>query len=184
MSQPTIETSRLLLRPFVPGDAADVQRLAGDHEIAATTLNIPHPYADGMAEEWIASNETAWNEDERVTFAVTQKAEAILVGACGIRIQREADCGELGYWIGKEFWGRSYATEAAEAVMHFGFTELSLNRLQAQHFSQNPASGRIMQKLGMSLEGTARQAEKKWGSYVDIVRYALLRDEWQARNEE
>ena len=71
IEQPNLTTRRLLLRPFAPADAPDVQRLAGAREIAATTANIPHPYEAGMAEQWIASHRPALEQDRTVTYAVT-----------------------------------------------------------------------------------------------------------------
>jgi len=69
-TQPQLETERLLLRPFTLADAADVQRLAGDPEIAATTLRIPHPYEDGIAEQWLAEMPARFEKNEEVVFAV------------------------------------------------------------------------------------------------------------------
>lgn len=69
---PTLETRRLVLRPFLLSDAATVQRLAGDRAVADTTLSIPHPYVDGMAEQWIATHEGAWTRHEMATLAITE----------------------------------------------------------------------------------------------------------------
>ena len=73
--QPTIETGRLLLRPFSLADCADVQRLAGDREIASTTVRIPHPYEDGMAAQWIGANQEKYDTGEQVNFAITLSAD-------------------------------------------------------------------------------------------------------------
>lgn len=178
MSQRIIETERLTLRPFRPGDAQSVQRLAGERDIADTTLNIPHPYKDGMAEEWIVGQESAYEEGKAVTFAVVLREKDLLVGAIGLRIDRRHDKAELGYWVGKPFWNHGYATEAAIALLAFGFDELQLNRIHAAHMGRNPSSGRVMEKAGMLLEGTARQDIMKWGKYEDLVSYGLLREDW------
>ena len=178
MAQPTLQTPRLILRPFELADAAEAQRLAGDKAIADTTLNVPHPYEDGMAEAWIATHAPAWKDGTAATFAVVDGGDGRLIGAIGLRIDSRFDVGELGYWIGKPFWNQGYATEAASAIARFGFDELALNRIQAKHLARNPASGRVMQKLGMRLEGTAREATKKWSRYEDLVTYAILRAEF------
>ncbi len=175
---PTLTTARLVLRPFVVADAAVVQQLAGDFDVADTTLHIPHPYLDGMAQQWIESHAPAWGEGRRATFAVT--LGGTVIGAVALGINRPHLCGELGYWIGKEQWGRGYVTEAAIAVRDFAFTALGLNRVQAHHMTRNPASGRVMQKLGMRFEGVHRQAVRKGDRFEDVAVYAICRDEWRA----
>jgi [ribosomal protein S5]-alanine N-acetyltransferase len=175
---PTLHTQRLILRPFEMADARDVQRLAGDHAIADTTLNIPHPYEDGMAEQWIATHKPQFEAGEQATFAIALQATSELVGAIGLVINRRFDRAELGYWIGRPYWNHDYCTEAGRAVVSYGFTELNLNRIHAYHLSRNPASGRVMEKLGMTREGLLRQHAKKWGKYEDLVEYGLLREDW------
>jgi RimJ/RimL family protein N-acetyltransferase len=178
-TQSSIETTRLVLRPFFPDDAEAVTRLAGDRKIAATTLNIPHPYEDGMAETWIATHGPGFSAGSSATFAIVSCGDDALIGAIGLSIDRPFDCAELGYWVGRPFWNRGYATEAAAALAEFGFAVLKLNRISARHLARNPASGRVMEKLGMRREGTARQAVKKWGQYEDLVLYGLLRQDWR-----
>lgn len=179
MTHPEIETERLLLRPFRLADAPEVQRLAGAREVAAGTLTIPHPYPDGAAEEWISS--TAQNADA-VDFAIERFEDGALIGAIGLRYERAHDRAELGYWIGVPFWGNGYATEAATAVLRAAF-ETELNRVYAVHFATNPASGRVLQKIGMTHEGTLRAHVLKWGEYRDIEAYAILRSAWLVRRD-
>lgn len=179
MRQPELHSARLLLRPFVPDDARGVQRLAGDRAIADTTLNIPHPYEDGLAEEWIALHGALFEEGTSVIFAILLQEAARLIGAISFVLDRRVKSGELGYWIGKPYWGQGYATEAAARVLQYGFDTLQLNRVSARHLVRNPASGRVMQNIGMQYEGTLRQAVVKWDRYEDLNVYGLLRDEWQ-----
>ena len=138
---PTIETERLILRPFELSDAKDVQRLAGDWAIADTTLNVPYPYEDGMAEQWISTHEQKFEAGELANFAIVFRAGGTLIGAIGLRIVQRFDRAELGYWIGKPYWNQGYCTEAGHAVLRYGFTELNLNRIHASHLKRNPASG-------------------------------------------
>jgi RimJ/RimL family protein N-acetyltransferase len=160
-------------------DAPDVQRLCNVREIALNTLLIPHPYPDGAAEEWIGAYPEKFGKGAALTFAITLREDAVLAGAIGMRIQRENDSGEIGYWIGVPFWGRGIATEAVRAMIEYGFDKLALNRIYAEHFTRNPASGRVLQKAGMRHEGTLRQTHKKWGEYVDAEMYAILRSDWR-----
>jgi len=178
MTQPTLETSRLILRPFCKDDAATVQQLAGERLVADTTLNIPHPYEDGMAEQWIDTHKPEFEAETLATFAIVLREGEQLVGAISLRIDRELSKGELGYWIGAPYWNLGYASEAATAILEYGFSDLGLNRISAKHLGRNPSSGRVMEKVGMLLEGTARQDTMKWGKYEDLVSYAILREDW------
>lgn len=177
--QPTLDTVRLLLRPLSPSDAGEVRRLAGDEAIASTTLAIPHPYPEGLAEQWIASLPGKYAEGSQVTFGIERREDGAVVGAIGLLfISREHENAEMGYWIGTPFWGRGYATEAARAVLGYGFGSLGLHRIYAHHFHRNAASGRVMQKLGMTREGRLRHHVKKWGGYEDLEYYGILREEF------
>ncbi|MBD3290921.1 GNAT family N-acetyltransferase [candidate division KSB1 bacterium] len=176
---PVLETERLILRPFELSDAADVQRYAGDYEVAKMTTNIPHPYEDGMAEEWIGTHEKQFVEKSELTLAITHKQEKYLIGAIGlVRIKKEHQHAEMGYWIGKPFWGKGYCTEAARAMLDYSFNSLNLNRVHANHMVHNPASGKVMRKIGMKYEGRLRKHFNKWGEYVDIDIYGILREEF------
>ena len=166
--QPSLSTHRLFLRPFESSDAADVQRLAGDRAIAEMTLEIPHPYEVEMAERWISTLQGRFESGEEVVFAVTIRESARLAGAVGLELTPRFDRAELGYWIAKDNWGRGYATEAAEAVLSYGFTTRGLHRIHATPFKRNPASVRVLQKLGMKHEGQAREHVKKWGVFEDL----------------
>ena len=173
MPIPTFQTAQLFLRPFTLDDAPVVQRLAGAPEVASTTLNIPHPYESGMAEAWIESHEAAWDANERVTLAMTTEGDEV-VGAVTLHLNSKHRRAELGYWVGLPYWGRGYATEASEALLGFGFDVLGLNRIQAHHITRNPASGRVMQKLGMEFEGIIRQHVFARGKFEDVALYAIL----------
>ena len=166
------------LRPFDPADAASVQHLAGDAAVADTTLNLPHPYLDGMAEAWIDSHQPAWDARERVTFAIVTP-EGELRGAIALTLTPRHHRGELGYWIGRPFWNQGLATEAARAVLGLAFGELGLNRVQANHLPRNPASGRVMEKIGMQREGLHRERYLKGDEFQDVIEYAILRRDWQ-----
>ncbi len=177
--QPDLPTSRLVLRPFVSEDASEVQRLAGEREIAANTLRIPHPYSLEMAREWIGSLAGSFDHSEQVVFAVVRATDHQLVGAVGLVIDPDNRAAEMGYWIGKPYWSQGYCTEAARKVLDYGFEQLGLNRIFASTFRRNTASARVLQKLGMVLEGTARQAILKWGRYEDLEIYAMLEDDFR-----
>lgn len=97
-----------------------------------------------------------------------------------MRLNRNHQRAEMGYWIGKPCWNRGYCSEAAEALLKYGFETLGLNRIFAHHMSSNPASGKVMQKIGMKREGFLRQHVRKWDVYEDLELYAILRSEYEA----
>jgi [ribosomal protein S5]-alanine N-acetyltransferase len=177
--QPTLQTDRLVLRPFTLADASAVQRLAGAFEVADTTLLIPHPYEDGVAEQWISSHASQWEKREGVVFAIALRQPDALCGAMGLKLALPHLTGELGYWIGLPFWRRGYCTEAAREILRFGFQALELNRIHAYHFRRNPASRRVLQKIGMLHEGCLRQHVRRWDRFEDVECYGILRQDWE-----
>ena len=178
--QPTLTTARLTLRPFIADDAFDIERLAGVHEIADTTLTIPHPYPHGAAAEWILTHAPAWEKGTAATFAVVENNGARLVGVASLMIKSEHRRAELGYWIALDRWNQGYATESNQRLVDFGFEVLGLHRIEARHFLRNPASGRVMLKLGMKAEGVERDAAVKGDRYESFAVYSILEEEWRA----
>jgi RimJ/RimL family protein N-acetyltransferase len=176
---PTLETERLVLRAFGLNDAAEVQRLAGDMAIADTTLNIPHPYEDGMAEEWISKHQDTFVKEQGVTLAVTRKSDGSLVGAISLMRSAKSHQAELGFWIGKPYWNHGFCTEEGQAILQYAFTERALLRIHACHITRNPASGRVMAKLGMLHEGVRRKHVRKWDKCEDLELYGILEDDWR-----
>jgi RimJ/RimL family protein N-acetyltransferase len=179
-AQPTITTERLILRPFTIEDAPAVQALAGDRAVADTTLNIPHPYPEGEASRWISTHADDYHARRGVVFAITRRATGELVGAIALVIHLAHRRAEMGYWIGQAFWGRGYATEAARAVRDYGFNALPIDRIDAHHFARNPASGRVLEKIGMRREGVLRRHVIRWEHPEDLVCYGMLRHEDEA----
>ncbi len=168
-----------MLRQFELLDAQRVRKLAGDKAVADTTLNIPHPYKDGMAEEWILTHQPKFEAGKFVNFAIILKSIQKLIGSIGLIIDKRFNRGELGYWIGKEYWNQGYCTEAARAVLEYGFRQLDLHKITSSHFVRNPSSGKVMRKIGMKKEGVCKEHVIKWEKYEDLVIYAILRKEWK-----
>ena len=178
IERPLLETERLILRPFELTDAPAVQRLAGERAIADTTLNIPHPYADGLAEEWISGHQKNFDEGKGVNWAITLRSDRKLIGCISLMGMVPGHQTELGYWIGNPYWGNGYCTEAGKSVLSYAFKELGLRRVHACFFERNPASGRVMQKLGMRHEGCRRSHVVKWGEPENLVLYGILKEKW------
>jgi len=160
--QPSLETVRLLLRPLTPADAPAVQRLAGDKEVASTTLNIPHPYPDGAAELWIGTLPQAYDCGEAVVFGITLHDGGELVGTCGLRLELPHARAEIGYWVGREYWGRGVATEAATCLsdwlLDHGRPVVALitveGNVASERVAAGPASSSARRSAGIIGAGT------------------------------
>ena len=180
--RPTLTTKRLILRPFALADAERVRELAGDSRIAATTATVPHPYLEGMAEEWIARHQGWFESGSAVQFAIVLKEAGTLIGCIDlIDISKTHRNAEVGYWVGVNHWNAGYCTEAMNAVLKYAFKSRDLHRIVCRHMSTNPASGRVMRKAGLHHEGTLRQDFFKNGSFVAIEVYGILEDEFRAQ---
>lgn len=152
--------------------------MAGAREIADTTVAIPHPYGLDHALAWIGNQRRESVRGRATNFAIRLLPGSPLIGSASLRdIDREHLQAELGFWIGHEWWGKGYATEAAAAVIRFGFETLGLNRICAHHMARNPAAGRVLLHVGMRREGLLRERVKKWGVYEDVAVYAVLRED-------
>ena len=164
----------IVLRAMETADAARVQLLAGERTVAEMTALIPHPYPDGAAEEWIAMQGRDWTLGKEYTYAV--EADSFLVGAVSLR-PAPAERENLGYWIGRPYWGRGYATAAARAVIALAFSLLDVDKLTASHLARNAASGRVMEKCGMRLLSTGTR-EHRGAPEAFCVR-GISREEWE-----
>jgi RimJ/RimL family protein N-acetyltransferase len=183
MQQPTLTTERLILRPYSLSDAKDLQHLIGDRDVSDTLQLVPYPHLDGMAEEWISDQLKEYPDNppyhRDIHLAITSRKQGFLMGTFSImNISKETDKAEIGFWLGKPYWGQGYCTEAAKAAVKYCFTELGMNRVFATHMTRNPRSSRVMQKIGMQHEGHMRQYGKKWDKYEDGEMWAILKSDF------
>lgn len=169
-------TPRLVLRTYTFHDIPDLIPLIGAKQVAATTLRIPHPYTQKDAEDLVAQAQ----DSDGVRLAVRLRDSATFVGGVGLRLELDHHRAELGYWIGVPYWGNGYASEAAQALVRYAFDELKVNRLYASHVPNNPASGKILLRLGMKREGYLRGHILKWGEYQDLVLYGMVKEDVQS----
>ncbi|MET0407664.1 MAG: GNAT family N-acetyltransferase [Hyphomicrobium sp.] len=142
-----MKTARLTLRTVVHDDAARIAVLAGEWDVASMTGRIPFPYSEEAARHWV----DGLAEQEQV-FGIERNGE--LIGISGFTLDDNGDA-ELGYWIGKPYWGQGYATEAARAVMSYGFAKSGVRRFVCKHLTGNDASAGVLRKLGFRYTGTA-----------------------------
>lgn len=167
-------TPRLLLRPFTEADIPHLVRLAGNYEVARHTQNIPHPYTEADAQHWIAATQQHREQRTAYSFALELRATKEFVGGIGLNLESRHNRAEAGYWLGQPYWGQGLATEALGALVRFGFEELALHKIYATHHAENLASGRVMVKNGMVLEGKLVQHIQRDWQYLDLWQYGLL----------
>ena len=152
-----IETKRLVLRPLVQSDAPRFARFINDPVIAANTARIPHPYPPIAAEGWLLIRAVRKPLERDFVFAAHVPGEGLigLLGAHGMGLPSEKNGAvEIGYWFGRPYWGQGYASEAVRA---FVAEAQSLGPLEAGHFVDNPASGRVLQRAGFSYTGETQE---------------------------
>jgi ribosomal-protein-alanine N-acetyltransferase len=160
----SIRTERLLLRPFRRSDATEFTQLAGDWAVASMTSDIPHPLTEWQARAWLKPGR---NE---VRFAIELNGR--LIGGAGY-YRRRSGTAELGFWLGRDWWGRGYATEATRAVLTHGFGVGRLPGFTSSHFVDNNASAGVLRKLGFEANGRCRIICTARGHEVEAVTYWL-----------
>ncbi len=176
------ETKRLLLRPYEPGDAAEVWRVIRKPEIYVTTAFIPKNYPRPRADWWIRYVNTAIRNRTGYEIGIFDRATGQYIGNIGlVNVRKEMKSASVAYHIDPDWWERGIATEACERMIQFGFETLHLERISGTCMVMNPASRRVMEHLGFVFEGIARRELLKDGKFYDIAHLSLLQDEWQAR---
>src|SRR5271167_2199772 len=169
-----LQTERLTLRAYEVSDIPALVPLIGAREVAATTLRIPHPYTEEHARDFIVSAREDLANGKCLRLGIILRKSETLCGGIGLMIEAEHRRAELGYWIGVPYWGNGYATEAARAVVKYGFGTLGLHRIFASHFANNPASARVLRRIGMRHEGSLRAHVLKLGEFLDLEMYGVL----------
>jgi [ribosomal protein S5]-alanine N-acetyltransferase len=162
-----MKTKRLTLRPLEDRDAPRIAALAGDWAVASMTARIPYPYDESYAHLWISGLEDG-------EFVRGVELDGELIGATGY-FGDDDGAAEIGYWIGKPWWGRGFATEAASMMVRYCFTTAALPRIVCCHFVDNPDSQRVIEKLGFKSTGTGRAYCEARQCEVATIRYELRR---------
>ncbi len=175
-----IETKRLILRDFMPGDWKAAHEWGSDPQVVRFMPWGPNSVAQTKAYIRLVQQLSRQRPRTKFELGVVLKSENRLIGGCGIRIQNPVFMeGDLGYVFHRSYWGKGYATEATEAVIDFGFSQLKMHRIWATCDPPNKASARVLEKAGMKREGLLRKNVFQKGAWRDSYLYALLESDSQ-----
>lgn len=176
---PTLHTPRLRLRMIRMKDAENMYSYSRDPEVARYVLWYAHTsIADtkGYIRYMIAQ----YKQNKPASWAIARREDDRIIGTIGFGwIDDENGSAEVGYSLARREWNRGYMTEALREVLRYGFEELHLHRIEAQHELENSASGIVMEKCGMQKEGLLRERLYNKGQYVDVYLYSILLGEWR-----
>ena len=174
-SLPVLETPRLRLRPLTMRDDRDMYRYCSDPEVSRHVLWETHESLR-HSRQVLRAALRQYRSGAPSSFAIERRSDRRMIGTIGFMwINCDHRSGEVGYSLARDCWNQGYCTEALGAVLRFGFEELKLHRIEAQHEVDNPASGRVMEKCGMRCEGTLRGRVFNKGRFSDVKLYAILR---------
>jgi 8-oxo-dGTP diphosphatase len=174
-----IDSARLVLRAARADDAARIVALLADPEVAKHTSHIPHPYTLADAERFVAGAQ-AMVDTAGFSFALSLRNSGELIGFIGSRTR--PGTAELGYWLGRAYWGQGYMTEAAQRVTRFLFQELGYGTVWASPEPGNPASRRLLEKIGMTYTHTERIPFPARGEERDVVVLSIDRERWEKQH--
>ncbi len=174
-----LTTERLTLRPFRPGDADEMHRLVNDWSVVRGLARLPYPYPRALADEWIASTAADLAAGRAFHLAITgQEGEReVLVGAVGLRIEADGQAGDLGYWVGRPYWGHGVATEAAGRLSRWALANLAVERLTASAGTDNAASAAVLQRIGFRATGTSVEPFLSRGAEQEVQRFEATRED-------
>ena len=174
---PELETERLLLRKMRPDDAEAMFAYASNPEVTRYVLWETHGSIK-ESEDFLRFANEGYERGDFGGWGVVLKTSGAFVGTCGLEAAPEHSRAELGYVLAREHWGRGLMPEVVRRVIRFCFERMDLNRVEARCIAENTASARVMEKAGMSYEGTLRGREYIKGAHRDMKMYSILRREY------
>ncbi len=174
---PPLPTERMLLRPLHAGDAAEVHRLVNDWAVVRMLSRVPFPYPRRLTDDWIASTARQMAGGTGYHLAITGEdgGREMVVGCVGLRLDMKPQTGNLGFWVGRRFWGHGVATEAAGAVTRWALANLEVDRLVAHVATDNLASAAVLRRIGFRNVGTGRERFLARGGEHPVIRFEATR---------
>lgn len=180
---PVLQTPRLMLRPLKMSDCQDVFAYSRDPEVARHVLWDAHQTI-GQTRGYLRYILRQYRNGDPSSYGIVLKESGHVIGTIGFMwLNAENRSAEVGYSLAREYWNHGLMTEALKAVLEMAFDVLKLHRVEAQHETDNPPSGRVMLKAGMRREGTMRGRLFNKGRFVDVDVYAILREDWKSSHQ-
>ena len=175
-----IDGNRIRLRKLKLSDAQDIYKNLQNKEMVKWTSNIPWPYKKQNAIKWIRRTHYEIRNKKGYAFGIILKAENRIIGAISLmHIDWKNKNAELGYWLGKTYWGKGYTIEAVKLILKFAFGKLKLHRVYASLFEENVASKRVLEKAGFKLEGVMRECRYRYNKWHNELKFSILKQEYE-----
>jgi 8-oxo-dGTP diphosphatase len=174
-----LSTERLTLRPWQDSDATSLHRLLNDWEVIRTLTRVPFPYSRKDAQSWIATSRERLGQGSAYNLAITglDGEKEILVGGIGLNVDPANRAGDLGYWIGRAFWGHGVASEAADRLARWALANLDIDRLESVVLTDNAASMAVLRRVGFRHVGEGRQMSVATGAERRVLRFEAQRSD-------
>jgi 8-oxo-dGTP diphosphatase len=178
-----LATERLTLRPLRATDAEELNRIVNDWAVVRMLSRLPFPYPRQLTDEWIASTARQIASGTGYHLAITgqEGGQEMIVGCIGLRLDLKPRTGNLGYWVGRRFWGHGVATEAAGRLSRWALANLDLDRLEAHVAEDNAASATVLRRIGFRMSGTGREKFLARGGEHPVLRFQATRDDMAPR---
>ena len=177
-SFPLLSTHRFQLRQIEPGDAEAFFQVKSDPQVTHCYGREAHPSLQDT-QAWIQRIQDTYTQREGIMWAITFKTRDFPIGSCNYwPLDPESHCAELGYELNRTAWRQGIMAEVLPIIISYGFTELGLNRIEANPLAKNGRSSNVLVKLGFTHEGTLRQRVLFRDSYEDQMYFSLLKNEW------
>lgn len=170
-----LEMQRLRLGRIRQSDIPLIVSYANNKNISDNVLTLPYPYTEENALQWIKMSEDGFEKEKDYIFGIYLNETDEFIGGIGLHTDKAHFKAELGYWIAEPFWNKGFASEAGIEILKFGFESLNLNKIYASHFLFNPASEKVLQKIGMTKEATLKDHYFKNGKFETVGLYCVLR---------
>ena len=175
----TLQTERLLLRPPAPTDAEQLHRLVNDWAVVRMLSGLPFPYPRTLTDEWVTStaDQRAKGTAHHLVIVGQEDGKELVIGCVGLRLDKTPHVGNLGYWVGRHYWGHGVATEAVSRVARWALANLPIERIEAHVAEDNPASSAVLRRVGLREVGHGREAFLARGGDHPVIRFEATRDD-------
>ena len=185
LQEPRLEGERIILRPLEEDDSHTLYENVKEYEMARWLINLPHPYPEDGAIEFIKKTRELMEKGEAYEMAIESKETSEVIGVMSFcKVDQKHRNAELGYWVAKDHRNKGIATEAAFTLIAFGFNDLNLERIYGKCFFDNKPSHKVMEKIGMLCEGTFRHEVLKEDRFIDTNYYSILKEDWLKQQDE